>query len=244
MDSDCKILIADDAALFRELGSLFLARSGRVITANNGYEGLMLTRRDHPSVVVADLEMPCMNGDELCRRIKADPDLAKTPVIVMTPGGVAEDRARAVRAGADDVIAKPISRIALIQAVNRMLRGHPLRGLARVALETDVQIVYDRRQQRGTARNVSRGGIFVESEDPVPRAEEVLLEFRLPEAQRSLAPTAQVVWHRPKANGLPHGMGLQFLALDSAAAEAIDCFVYERAALPLDPMSTTAGASQ
>jgi uncharacterized protein (TIGR02266 family) len=236
VDTERKILIADDAAMFRELGSLFLARSGRVITANNGFEGLMLARRDHPNVVVADLEMPCMGGDELCRRIKADPEIAQTPVILVTPGGVGEDRARAVRAGADDVIAKPISRIALIQAVNRLLRGQPLRGLARVALEAEVQILHDRQERRGTARNLSRGGIFVESDYAMPPATEVALEFRLPEAKRSLAPTAQVIWQRPRANGLLHGMGLQFLALDSIATEAIDSFVYERAALPLAPM--------
>jgi len=244
VDTERKILIADDAAMFRELGSLFLARSGRVITANNGYEGLMLVRRDHPNVVVADLEMPCMGGDELCRRIKTDPDLVQTPVILVTPGGDPADRARAVRAGADDVIAKPISRIALIQAVNRLLRCQPLRGLARVALEAEVQIVHDQQERRGTARNLSRGGIFVESDHAMPPATEVMLEFRLPDAEYSLAPTAQVIWQRPQADGLPHGMGLQFLALDSAAIEEIDSFIYERAALPLDPVPPAPGASR
>jgi uncharacterized protein (TIGR02266 family) len=244
VDTERKILIVDDAAMFRELGSLFLARSGRVITATNGFEGLVLACRDHPNVVVADLEMPCMGGDELCRRIKADPDLAQTPVILVTAGRVAEDRARAVRAGADDVIAKPISRIALIQAVNRMLRTQPLRGLARVSLEAKVQIVHGQQQRWGTVRNLSRGGIFVESDHAVPPATEVALEFLLPETKCRLAPTAQVIWHRPRASGLPHGMGLQFLALASTEAEAIDSFVYERAALPLDPMPAEAGASR
>ncbi len=244
MDSEPKILLADDAAMFRELGSLFLARSGRVITANNGYEGFMLARRDRPNVVVADLDMPCMGGDELCQRIKADADLAQTPVILVTPGGIAEDRSRAVRAGADDVIAKPISRIALIQAVNRLLRSQPLRGLARVSLEARVQIMHGQQERCGTVRNVSRGGIFIESDYAMPPATEVALEFQLPEAEHSLAPTAQVIWHRPQTNGLPGGTGLQFLALDSAAAEEIDSFVYERAALPFDPELATAEASQ
>jgi uncharacterized protein (TIGR02266 family) len=204
----------------------------------------MLARREHPNVVVADLDMPCMAGDELCRRIKADPDLAHTPVILVTPGSVAEDRSRAVRAGADDVIAKPINRIALIQAVNRMLRGQPLRGLARVSLKAKVQIVHGQQELWGTAHNVSRGGIFVESDHGMPPATEVALEFRLPEVKHSLAPTAQVIWHRPPAKGFAHGMGLQFLALDSAAAEAIDSFVYERAALPLEPAPAVAETSR
>ena len=166
------------------------------------------------------------------------------PVILLTGTASGQDRERAVRAGADDVVAKPISRIALIQAVNRLLRGQPLRGLARVSLEAEVQIIHGQQELRATARNVSRGGIFVESDRAMPLAAEVALEFRLPEAKHSLAPTAQVIWHRPPANGFAHGMGLQFLALESAEAEAIDSFIYERAALPLDPAPAAAGASQ
>jgi uncharacterized protein (TIGR02266 family) len=242
VDAERRILIADDALMFRQLGSLFLARSGRVITANNGYEGLTLARHHRPHVVVADLEMPCMGGDELCRRIKADPELAPTPVILVTPGDVASDRARAVRAGADDVIAKPISRIALIQAVNRMLRGQPLRGLARVQLETTVHIVHEDGEHWGTARNLSRGGIYVEADCPMPLATEVALEFRLPDAKHPLASTAHVIWHGPREDGRPGGMGLQFLALDRATAEEIDSFIYERAPGSSDAGLASAGA--
>jgi uncharacterized protein (TIGR02266 family) len=236
-----KILIADDAAMFRELGSLFLARSGRVITANNGYEGLSAVRRDRPHVVVADLHMPCMGGDELCRRLKADAELGDIPVILVTAGDVAEDRARAVRAGADDVIAKPISRMALIQAVNRFLRNTSVRGLARVTLDTVVHIQHDHQECWGTARNLSRGGIFVEAESPMPPATEVALEFRLPDADIPLATTAQVIWRREPADGIPEGMGLQFLALDRACAQEIDSFVYERAPSPAQPGLGAAG---
>ena len=49
-------MLADDAALFRELGSIFLERTGRVVTANNGYEAIAVFRRERPSVVVADLD--------------------------------------------------------------------------------------------------------------------------------------------------------------------------------------------
>ena len=82
------ILIADDAAMFRELGALFLARSGRVLTANNGYEALDVARREHPAVVVADLDMPCLGGDGLCLRLREDESLAGTPVILVVSIGV------------------------------------------------------------------------------------------------------------------------------------------------------------
>jgi uncharacterized protein (TIGR02266 family) len=226
------ILIADDTAMFRELGSLFLARSGRVFTASDGRECLEVARQQRPSVVVADLDMPGMGGEELCQRLKRDPDLRDVPVILLTSSDRAEDRARAVRAGADDVVSKPISRTALIQAVNRFLRGARVRGLARVDLETRVQIVHERREYWGTARNLSRGGIFVEAECSTPRHAEVTLEFRLPEIELALSPTAQVIWRREPLAEQPRGLGLQFLALDRESAAAIDAFVYERAPAP------------
>ncbi len=229
MGRERTILIADDAAMFRELGALFLARSGRVLTANNGYEALEVARREQPAVIVADLDMPCLGGDGLCLRVREDPDLAETPVILVVSGEEAEDRARAVRAGADDVIAKPISRTSLLYAVNRFLYSGPPRGLARVDVDARVQIWCDAEQHPGTARNLLRGGIFVEADVPVTTGAEVELEFELPEAGLRLAPTAEVVWRRERNNGDPAGMGLRFLAMDGHSAREIDTFVYERA---------------
>jgi uncharacterized protein (TIGR02266 family) len=244
MEGRRKILIADDAAMFRELGALFLARSGRVITANNGFEALDLARRERPAVVVADLDMPCLGGDGLCRRLREDPELHDLPVILVLSGDAAEERARAVRAGADDVICKPISRMSLIQSVNRFLRGGPVRGQARVACEARVQIRHAEEERWGTARNLSRGGIFVEADPPVVPGSEVSLEFALPDTALHFAPTAQVVWLRERDNGTPPGMGLRFLALDGESAREIDSYVYERAEDDVSRPSASAGGSR
>lgn len=240
MDVIRKILIVDDAPMFRELASLFLARCGRVITASSAGEALELARRERPDVIVTDLDMPGMGGDELCRCVKRDEEIGETPVIVVAGRDDPREHALAVRAGADDVVAKPIHRMALIQAVNRFLRGQGARGLARVPIETQVHIAYERQECWGVARNLSRGGMFVEAEHPMPPATEVELEFRLPSSGLEMSPTAQVIWSRERQLGLPDGMGLQFLALDRASAEEIDSFVYER--IPTEPESRAAPA--
>jgi uncharacterized protein (TIGR02266 family) len=228
------ILVVDDTPLFRDLESLFLARSGRVITARDAGEGLAALRRERPDIAVIDLHMPGAGGDAMCRTIKADPELASTPVILVTGSDAPEDHALAIRAGADDVLAKPLTRVTLIHAVNRFLRSPVLlRGLARVRLETPVRIRLPDEDAWGTARNLSRGGIFVELEHAISPSTEVALEFRLPDAPAALAPTAQVVWHRPGAPGAPTGLGMQFLALDGASAQRIEAFVYEH--LPAAP---------
>ena len=235
------ILIADDAAMFRELGALFLSRTGRVVTAADGFEALEVIARDQPRVIVADLDMPRMAGDALCARLKANPELRDIPVILVTGGGDAADRARAVRAGADDVIAKPIRRIALIQAVNRFLRSQPPRGLARVPLETTVRVHCGANDLAGTSRNLSRGGIFVETNAPLPPATEVALEFGLPDGHSPLAPTAQVIWAGESPDDDRSGMGLQFLALDRRSAERIDAFIYENLPCSAPTASATGG---
>jgi uncharacterized protein (TIGR02266 family) len=102
-----------------------------------------------------------------------------------------------------------------------------------VRLETAVRIRLPDEDAWGTARNLSRGGIFVELEHPISPSTEVELEFRLPDLPTPLVPTAQVVWHRAGAPGEPMGLGLQFLALDGASAQRIDAFVHEH--LPAAP---------
>jgi uncharacterized protein (TIGR02266 family) len=229
-----KILVVDDTPVFRELGSLFLARSGRVITASCGGEALVVMQRERPDVVVTDLHMPGMDGDVLCGEIKADSTLCQIPVIVVTSGESADERARAVLAGADDVIAKPIRRSSLIQAVNRFLRAPPLRGLPRVAVEAPVRLRVESEQALGNARNLSRGGIFVEAEATQPPQTELSLRFQLPGAEEVLAPTARVIWRRPACAEARAGMGLQFLALDRTGGRHIEEFVQDHAGVPID----------
>jgi uncharacterized protein (TIGR02266 family) len=224
-----RILVVDDSPIFLELEETFLSRIGHVLTARRAEEALELARREHPDVVLADLHMPEMNGDELCREIKSDPDLAGTPVILVTGERDAEDHARAVRAGADDVVHKPVNRLQLIQAVDRFLKL-AVRGLVRVPVDAEVRLDVSGHELWGRARNVSRGGMYIESDiTPEPQTE-LELGFTLPVSGRALAPTAEVVWRRsaPTREGVG-GIGVRFLKIDPDTSNLIDDFVYERA---------------
>jgi len=224
-----KILIVDDTAMFRELESVFLARFGTVITASCGEAALATARREVPDVIVTDLHMPGMDGDSLCREVRADTALYRTPVIIVISGENALDRARAVRAGANDVVAKPISRISLVESVNRFLRAQRQPGLERVEMRTDVRIRRCESEAWGRSLNLSRGGIFVAADRIIPLETEVELEFSLPEESSPLSSTARVVWGRERSAHGPRGMGFQFLALDRESTDRIDSYVHERA---------------
>ena len=232
MESYRKILVIDDASMFRELGALFLARTGRVITAANGPEGLEMARRERPDIVLIDLLMPDMDGEQVCRSLKSDPQLRHIPVIVLTSSDDPNDRARSIRAGADDVLSKPINRVTLIEAVNRFLRSAAVRGLPRIAVETPVRLLLGRGEAWGVMRNISRGGIFVEAERTMPLDTEVQIYFRLPETVNPFAPTARVIWARPRpGSGPPTGMGLRFLGMDRGSVQRLEDYVYERVSL-------------
>ncbi len=225
-----KILIADDTELFRELEAVFLARMGEIVTASCGKEALEIALRERPDVVVADIDMPEMDGETLCRAIKADRDLCSTPVVLVISGDSADDHARAVRAHADDILAKPLSRIQLNVSVARLLRNRGTRGLMRVQVDSEVRVCVSRSQSTAwcVARDLSRGGIFVESHGKLPLDTEVDLDFRLPNQNASLRPSARVIWTgKHPTTGTP-GMGLRFVSLDRSSTDRIDAYVHER----------------
>jgi len=225
-----KILVVDDTSMFRELESLFLGKLGDVITASSGEEGLTRARREFPDIVVTDLDMPGMDGDTLCRAIKADRDLCSTPVIIVTPGDCADDHARAVRAQANDVLAKPLSRIQLSLAAGRLLRESGYKSLQRVAFDDEVRVRMTRNDAGawGVARDLSRGGMFVESHGRLPVATEVELDFRLPDGRSPIKPSARVIWSGPHPGTGERGMGLRFVALDRRSTDRIEAYIHER----------------
>lgn len=225
-----KILVVDDAPMFREIETIFLGRIGRILTACDGHEALEIARRERPDLLLTDLAMPQMDGDELCSRIRHDPDLRRLPVIVVTSGGSPDEHERAVRAGADGVVSKPLCRVALLQVVQRFLRITG-RGFERVSFETEVRLCANGTDLWGWSRNVSRGGMFVEAESPLEPDSEFEVEFTVPNTSIVVQPTARVVWRRmPGDPDRPAGMGLQFLKLDREAERWLDQYVYERGA--------------
>jgi uncharacterized protein (TIGR02266 family) len=226
-DGDRTILFVDDVPMFRELGALFLGRSARVVTASSGDAALDIARRVHPDLILTDFHMPGMQGDELCRIVKADPELQPTPVIVMLGPQDLHERAQVVRAGADDLLVKPLNRVGLIEAVNRFSRWESVRGLPRIDCALPVEVGHDRQATWGTARNLSRGGLYVETVNPLALETEVGLRFALPQINSEFSPTAQVIWRIERDTPeFGMGMGLRFLEIDGTQERRIDDYIF------------------
>lgn len=103
-----KILIVDDVADNVKLLSYDLADEGyETITAFRGAQALELAKKERPDLVLLDIMMPEMDGIEVCRRMKADPDLRAIPVIMVSAKGESDAIIEGLSVGAHDYIAKP-----------------------------------------------------------------------------------------------------------------------------------------
>lgn len=136
-----RVLVVDDLAVnVRLLEAKLSAEYYTVLTANSGREALECVKNDSPDIVLLDVMMPEMDGFEVCRAIKADPNTAHLPVIMVTALSEPADRVRGLEAGADDFVTKPVNDIALFARLRSLLRLKMLFDELRLREETSRQI--------------------------------------------------------------------------------------------------------
>lgn len=117
-----EILIVEDSPVEAEILRRSLVRAGyRVGMARDGGEGLQRARAMHPAVIVSDINMPVMNGYELCHAIKYDESLWNVPVILLTVLSEPEDIMQAINSGADSYLIKPFDEATLLERIRALL---------------------------------------------------------------------------------------------------------------------------
>lgn len=119
-----KILIADDKAHIRELVATTIG-SGQyeIFEASDGEEALQIAQREHPDLLLLDIGMPCLDGFEVCRILKGEPETASIHIIMVTAYGLDEHREKGLAVGADDYFTKPFSPTALLDKITDVLEG-------------------------------------------------------------------------------------------------------------------------
>ena len=118
-----RILVVDDIRTnIKVLEAKLTSEYYEVIAASNGPEALDAAVSQKPDLILLDVMMPGMDGFEVCRRLKANPDTAHVPVIMVTALGDPEDRVQGLSAGADDFLTKPVDDTSMFARVRSLLR--------------------------------------------------------------------------------------------------------------------------
>ncbi len=119
-----KMLIVDDNADLRKILKItFGYGKYKVLEASNGEQALEIAARELPEIILLDIMMPGIDGMEVCKEIKANPDLNRSFVIMLTGLGQQKDREYALEAGANFYMTKPFSPNELIMVIEGVRTG-------------------------------------------------------------------------------------------------------------------------
>ncbi|SMX33154.1 diguanylate cyclase [Actibacterium lipolyticum] len=119
-----RILVVDDVATNRIVMKVRLSEACYdVLQADGGLAALDVARQERPDLILLDVVMSDLNGIEVCRRLKADPETAEIPVIMVTAGRNADEKLCALQAGAEEFLSKPLDEVTLLARVRSLLRA-------------------------------------------------------------------------------------------------------------------------
>ena len=123
MDAKPKVMVVDDDKTVRHLtGSLLSPNGYDVILAEDGIDALAKATKTLPDIILLDIKMPKMDGLEVARRLKTSKRTKIIPIVIMSILGEVEDRVKAMRAGADDFLVKPVDKNELLTRVSTLLK--------------------------------------------------------------------------------------------------------------------------
>ena len=118
-----KILIVEDVEYNVDLLVQILEDDYELVTAGDGEQGVALAEQERPDLILMDMSLPVMDGWEATRRIKAHASLTHIPIIGLSAHAMSGDADKALAAGCDDYLTKPINDDLLLEKLNRWLAG-------------------------------------------------------------------------------------------------------------------------
>jgi CheY-like chemotaxis protein len=152
------VLVVDDEENILRALQLILEQDGhRVLIARSGEEAVETCRKARPDVVLLDVMLPDIDGFQVLARLRADPELASTPVFILSILG---DRDQGMQHGAQEYFSKPIDKEKLLEAVSRLVQKTPREDVKILVVDDDphiLQAVTRHLQQRGYHNTLTAG---------------------------------------------------------------------------------------
>ncbi|TWU23607.1 response regulator [Bythopirellula polymerisocia] len=149
------ILVVEDDSSLGEVLEYNLRQEGyEVHLSRDGQQGLRSAREQNPDLVVLDLMLPMIDGLEVCRQLRADPNTRELAILMLTARSEESDELVGFTVGADDYVTKPFSVKVLLQRINALLRRKD-KGSADREILVSQGIMIDRVRHRATAGGVA-----------------------------------------------------------------------------------------
>ncbi|HEY3354486.1 MAG TPA: PilZ domain-containing protein [Polyangia bacterium] len=193
------VLTTNNTAIFRQLGAPAFQNRGAGLThvvARSGAEVLSFARTRQPVLIILDVELPDGDGFSVCRSLKADPAVAKVPVIIVVTGVLtAQVLHKLVECGCDDVFYVPSPTGELYQHVAKLI-GLPARRGARLKVELMAQVQGAGRAVAGQVVDLSADGAKLATDEEVARGSEIKLRLQRNGETDVLIVDGRVVWSR------------------------------------------------
>ncbi len=219
------ILVVDDSKLFLFLSETIFKRVGsKVVTATSGLQALQLANEIIPDVIILDLIMPDIRGDEVCARLKSDPKTAHIPIIIVTVCGDPETIEKCMQAGCDDFITKPIDQELLLRKVAELL-NIPHRKQIRILVKIDVKAKGKGKSFFGTTENLSEGGMFLVAEQLIDIGDKVEVRFFLPGSKEEIIAFAEVLRIDKDSYPKAYGYGIRYTDITENCLRRIREFI-------------------
>jgi two-component system alkaline phosphatase synthesis response regulator PhoP len=138
------LLVEDDQILIRFLKSRLEGQGYRVATAGDGEEALRAVGRELPDAVILELALPELDGLTVCRHLRANPETARLPILVLSGKGDEVEKMLSFELGADDFITKPYNEQELFARLKAILRRTALSPPARIMRSGSMEVDLDR----------------------------------------------------------------------------------------------------
>lgn len=217
-----KILIASSSNNFLDRNVKLLSSEDVLIyTATTGMEALRIHQQERCDLIIAELHISGMGGDELCSFIRKDNDLRAVSVI-LTCHGTPGELNRVARCGANAWVIKPVRPEKLLENVTKLLKISK-RILYRVPLKAKALGTKGDEPFFCTMRNVSASGMLIETEQLLVQGDQITCLFSLP-ASREIVAAGEAVRSLHMPDGL-YQYGVQFIDLSPEFSEEIEKFV-------------------
>jgi CheY-like chemotaxis protein len=217
-----ELLIVDDVRLFLQLTKTMFSREEYIIhTAVNGQQAIDIAKAQIPDLILLDLHMPEIEGDEVCRHIRSEPATRHIPVVMVTSESNHDVRRRCLHAGCDNFITKPVRLDVLNQAVEKQLTVNK-RNYPRVDIVLPCLLDNGMDQLLTDIHTLSAGGAYVEVDPPPLPDSDHLLTFFLPEERENISVKALARWNRFIPGNRPAGSGFEFVGAEEESLERLN----------------------